>query len=552
MSKMKIFYVDPKKLAIDPDNPRQSMASAEKDATLLASIKAHGLQQPLIVRPAAPEDGQKPPKGVEWYVMDGGRRFTQAIKAKLEEVPCRLNDSGYGAAELGTAINTSAAPMHPLDEAAAIAEAIAKGDEGSRQQAIATRFGRSEAWVAQRLALDGLHPSVKKLFRDGVISLQGAQMFTLGSHKAQAEYAKKAAKGPEWLLEASAIKRAMTDEKIPASMALFDLKDYPADKIETDLFSHGAGDDGDDSKEGVYLLDREKFDELQEKHIAETTALLEEEGWNVVRLAPDEINGFSGKYVRVEGRIKKSERSKYVAVVAYDPRNGILAIRRGYVARSKMGKAKVGKTASGEEAVDAAEVQLSGMTDLSESQKNMLAALQADAMQKELGHMNIMLAGYTVISAIFSWNRHMNVLVHGPNWVGANVAFDEGSKVGQWEVTRHPPMTFEQYSNMDAQKMNEVWCDAASHLLHIPPEPEPVTSLNGGYVPPQWYRPERGFFNRYRLDALQDYARTVGVDPEGKKKKELVELLLKHDDHRVAYAKLFPKDKVKPSLAEAA
>ena len=47
---MELQVANPKKLKLNPDNPRRTKASPEADAQLTANIKAIGLIQPPIVR----------------------------------------------------------------------------------------------------------------------------------------------------------------------------------------------------------------------------------------------------------------------------------------------------------------------------------------------------------------------------------------------------------------------------------------------------------------------------------------------------------------------
>jgi ParB-like chromosome segregation protein Spo0J len=95
-------------------NPRKSFNEAELDE-LAASIRASGIQVPLLVRPAGPEVAHI---GCKYIIIAGERRFRAAVKLGLEEVPCLVREiSEDEARDIQVVENLQRAGIHPLEEA---------------------------------------------------------------------------------------------------------------------------------------------------------------------------------------------------------------------------------------------------------------------------------------------------------------------------------------------------------------------------------------------------------------------------------------------------
>jgi ParB/RepB/Spo0J family partition protein len=133
-------------LAVWDENPRKTIDQGKLNE-LAASIKAIGLQQPIVARPC---DG-----GLE--VIAGQRRFLAAQIAGLDTVPCmvrRLDDDQ--ALEVAIAENAARTDVSPIEEAEAI-EAYLRA--GRTVEHAANRFGRSVSWVEGRMRLLSLTPT---------------------------------------------------------------------------------------------------------------------------------------------------------------------------------------------------------------------------------------------------------------------------------------------------------------------------------------------------------------------------------------------------------
>lgn len=148
--------------AIEP-NPYQPRTTLDDEAlaALAASIRVHGLIQPLIVA-AGPERGR-------FLLIAGERRWRAARLAGLTAVPVVVRDAAPRAMlELALVENVVRADLSPLEEAAAYRQLI--DDFGLTQAAVAERVGRSRVSVTNTLRLLALPEIVQQALADGAIS----------------------------------------------------------------------------------------------------------------------------------------------------------------------------------------------------------------------------------------------------------------------------------------------------------------------------------------------------------------------------------------------
>jgi len=131
----------------------------EKLAELAASIKAQGLIQPIVVRPA----------GVGRYeIIAGERRWRATQLAGLTEIPAVVREVADPAVAAMTLIeNIQREDLSPLEEAQALRRLI---DEFQHtHQAVADAIGRSRASVSNLLRLLDLPEEIKRLLKEGQI-----------------------------------------------------------------------------------------------------------------------------------------------------------------------------------------------------------------------------------------------------------------------------------------------------------------------------------------------------------------------------------------------
>lgn len=161
----------------NPYQPRQAFDS-EGLRELAASIRRHGILQPLTVRPAG--DGQ-------WELVAGERRLRAAKLAGLETVPCiRRAADDRESALLALVENLQRRDLHYLEEAAAIASYIRQ--TGITQEEAAAQLGRSPSALANKLRLLRLSPACRELLvKNGLTERHARCLLRLEDESARLE-----------------------------------------------------------------------------------------------------------------------------------------------------------------------------------------------------------------------------------------------------------------------------------------------------------------------------------------------------------------------------
>jgi ParB family chromosome partitioning protein len=164
--------------AISP-NPRQprSYLAPEELAELTASIREHGVLQPLIVTP-----GEQPG---QYVLIAGERRLEAARLAGLSSVPVIVREAtDQQRLELAIIENVQRADLNPLEEAEAYRQ-LAEDFHLSHEE-IAARVGKSRVAVTNTLRLMKLPDAVKNALIEGKISEGHARaLLTLSTPEAQ-------------------------------------------------------------------------------------------------------------------------------------------------------------------------------------------------------------------------------------------------------------------------------------------------------------------------------------------------------------------------------
>jgi ParB family chromosome partitioning protein len=145
----------------NPRNPRRTFSEAEL-AELAASIKQHGVIQPLVVRPVKGSHDR-------FEIIAGERRWRASQAAGLHEVPIvpvDVNDSD--ALQLAIIENVQREDLNSLEEAQGY---HALADEFKRsQEDIAKIVGKSRSHVANMMRLTKLPAEVQALIASGKLS----------------------------------------------------------------------------------------------------------------------------------------------------------------------------------------------------------------------------------------------------------------------------------------------------------------------------------------------------------------------------------------------
>ncbi len=146
----------------NPHQPRTSKMDADKLAELAASIKEHGLIQPLVVTRNKDKDG---------YILIAGERRWRASQTLegVTEIPVIIKEATpQEMLELAIIENIQRDDLNPLEEAYAYQQLI---DEfGMTQEEVAIRVGKGRSTVANLVRLLNLPANIQQAVTDGQIS----------------------------------------------------------------------------------------------------------------------------------------------------------------------------------------------------------------------------------------------------------------------------------------------------------------------------------------------------------------------------------------------
>ncbi len=139
----------------NPRQPRKQFEEAKLDE-LAASIRAHGVMEPILVR----KDGGR------YRIVAGERRWRAAQRAGLAEVPAVVREASEKEAfELALVENLQRADLNAIEEAEAYE--VLLESHGLTQEQIAERVGKERSTFANALRLLKLPDDVRDLVRGG-------------------------------------------------------------------------------------------------------------------------------------------------------------------------------------------------------------------------------------------------------------------------------------------------------------------------------------------------------------------------------------------------
>lgn len=147
----------------NPFQPRKHFDEA-KLSELAQSIKAHGIVQPLVVRPA----------GDQYELVVGQRRLQAAAIAGLDSVPAVVSEvSDMEMVQVALVENLQREDLNPIEEAEAYRRLVE--EFGATQEELAETLGRSRPTISNTMRLLNLHPEVQAIVSRGTISMGHAR-----------------------------------------------------------------------------------------------------------------------------------------------------------------------------------------------------------------------------------------------------------------------------------------------------------------------------------------------------------------------------------------
>lgn len=151
---LRISQIDP-----TPGQPRKNF-DKEALAKLADSIALHGVLQPILVRPVAPE---------RYAIVAGERRWRAAKLAGLNEIPSIIVEMDEKtAAQIALIENIQREDLNPIEEA--VGYDTLSTEYGMTQEEISEKVGKSRSAIANALRLLDLPDSVRAMVISGRLS----------------------------------------------------------------------------------------------------------------------------------------------------------------------------------------------------------------------------------------------------------------------------------------------------------------------------------------------------------------------------------------------
>jgi ParB/RepB/Spo0J family partition protein len=136
----------------NPEQPRLVFEQAALDE-LAASIREHGVLQPILVRPLGPNTYQ---------IVAGERRWRASRQAGLETIPALIEDIDDDTAlEIAIIENLQREDLTPLDEAAMYDRMV--HEHGYSIRKLADKLGKDKGYLENRLRLADAPPEIREL-----------------------------------------------------------------------------------------------------------------------------------------------------------------------------------------------------------------------------------------------------------------------------------------------------------------------------------------------------------------------------------------------------
>jgi ParB family chromosome partitioning protein len=148
----------------NPFQPRKAFDNDEL-AKLTASVREHGVLQPIVVRPSA--DG--------YQLIAGERRLRAATQAGLAEIPIRIVDfNDQQVLEAALVENIQRADLNPIEKAQGFKDYLDRFN--MKQDQLAERLGMDRTTISNLLGLLNLPPEVQDWVRVGQLTLGHAKV----------------------------------------------------------------------------------------------------------------------------------------------------------------------------------------------------------------------------------------------------------------------------------------------------------------------------------------------------------------------------------------
>lgn len=180
--KENILEIELRSIVPNPKQPRRDFDSV-KLGELAASIREHGVVQPIVVRP----------KSGKYEIVAGERRWRASQLAGLTKIPALIRDfSEAEVMEIALIENIQREDLNPLEEAEAYRLLIEEFH--LTQEELAKRLGKSRPQITNTLRLLQLKPGARAEVQTGRLSMGHAKVLLgVEDEAVQSELARRSA-----------------------------------------------------------------------------------------------------------------------------------------------------------------------------------------------------------------------------------------------------------------------------------------------------------------------------------------------------------------------
>jgi ParB family chromosome partitioning protein len=210
-----------------PHQPRQ-LFDPEKLAELAASIKEHGVIQPVVVRPL---------QAGGYELIAGERRWRACKTLGYRKIPAVVKEyRDMEASAVSLIENVQREDLNPLEEALAYHQLMDNFD--LTQEEVSGRVGKSRSFVANMVRLLGLPNEIKDMLASGQLNAGHARaLLAIQDGKKQVAAAGKIVRQNLNVRQAESIARSMSQKKDrqPKNEILLD---QDRARVEEELKSH--------------------------------------------------------------------------------------------------------------------------------------------------------------------------------------------------------------------------------------------------------------------------------------------------------------------------
>ena len=216
-----ILYVDINDIKPNTNQPRKTF-DEEKLEDLAASIKEHGLIQPIVLRSV----------GAGYEIVAGERRWRAARKVGVKKIPCIVRELSDEENMLLSIIeNMQREDLNPIEEAEGLNQMI--DTYGLTQDQVSKSVGKSRPYITNCLRLLKLPEAIREFVADGLLSAGHARaIVSAGTKEKQIALAEKAVKEG---LSVRQIEKLAKESKTGKTKAKQREKSADVKRVENDL-----------------------------------------------------------------------------------------------------------------------------------------------------------------------------------------------------------------------------------------------------------------------------------------------------------------------------